>query len=164
MKFSSRLLLMMFFISVLALQYQNCSSYSENTLFKNDLNSTVDGVTSGKAWLSLDLNTIIVKAQEDHFQIGGTCYPGDSIDNNISYSLVESATGRQLSLSPSNGETIRNDARCENGKFYLVVYVAHPTNGRRAGVLNYALQAEMNLNMGSQTIKTPKALKEIVIY
>lgn len=165
MKMVRKVTLLLFFASVLILQFQNCSSYSESTLFQNDLNSTSSVPTDGNAWLKVDINSIIVRPEDDHFQIGGTCYTGNSLDNYITYTLKENGTNRLLSVDFSRTDTIRSDVRCENGKYYAVVYLNHPTNGRNPLAQSYTLQLQLHLIMSANhVVKTPVALKEISIY
>ena len=63
---------------------------------------------------------MIMRCGEDVIGIGGTCNPGDSVKNYISYSLSRGNQPVTWGFG-SQAITEANDASCENGRFHILV-------------------------------------------
>ncbi len=73
-----------------------------------------------------------VEAFDDQIQIGGSCNPGAKILNYFEFQLFPKGQGAVVinQAGMTANERLRlADARCENGKFYLVLPILCPSEG-----------------------------------
>jgi hypothetical protein len=133
MVFGARLIVALFVSFILITQYQNCSSYSDSTMFENN-NLSSSSVDPSKVNFSVKniQSDLYVAGYDDHIQIGGSCNPGTYADNYFEYRLRPQNAGDVV--INRNGTTQADrlrlaDARCENGKFFLVLPVFCPKDG-----------------------------------
>ncbi len=151
MKLWVRFVLFGFFSALMVIHFQNCSSTSENTLFQS---SNIDpATTDGKAdpaKPSIQVSTLVspLKAEsfENQVSIAGSCNTGARKFNYIQYSVMETVSKRTLNLSTDANVVKRElrDARCENGRFYLVVpLVTSEQEGPDPAISSYLLNVEL---------------------
>jgi hypothetical protein len=129
---SLRILGLFSIVLLLATQYQNCSSYNDNTLFDSkdpecgvatscigptdfsELKISVSPPASGK---------FFVDYFEDQLQITGTCSDGFAPLNLIE-ARVKDRNGNEQVLfvdASQNPYYAVNDIHCENGKFFALI-------------------------------------------
>lgn len=127
MKVFARVSLFAFFSAILITQYQNCSSYSEDTLFEaSKIQEGTVGEDPSKMYMDMKSSTQDrhVLVGENQLQLGGVCNPGGMSDNYIEYSLfTPDNQTMNLALPGQAGVSVRRDARCENGRFHIVLFL-----------------------------------------
>jgi hypothetical protein len=169
MKLSVRIVLFGFFSLVMITQFQNCSSTSENTLFQSSNVDTASPASSDPAKPFIQVSTLVspLKAEsyENQISISGSCNPGGRKYNYIQYSVIESVSRRILNLSTDSNVVKRElrDARCENGKFYMVVpLVTSDQEGPDPAISSYLLSVEFYVS-DSETSWEPKVTSSMAL-
>jgi hypothetical protein len=146
MLIATRLILLVFFSVILVTQYQNCSNYSDNTLFGNTLSSSDDlGNDPGVAALRVNNQSDSVAASnEDQMSFGGTCYTAGKSNNVIQYTLTDQALNPVNISGNSTPQYTLMDSRCENGRFYILVHLNNPNvNGPNPANTQYDLHVKL---------------------
>lgn len=117
---------------VLLSSFVNCSSYSEGDAFENSSTGENEDPSSmtAKVVLSSQMRNIDTYVDEDQIQFGGDCFAGLYNDNFIEYSMQNQATKFYEVLSNNTGEspTVRTDAKCNLGHFYVIIPTVRVAN------------------------------------
>lgn len=166
MKNFARVFIFLFTSAILLLTFQNCSSYSEDTLFDGSkLDEASVGQDPSKMYLDMKSSTTDrhVLVGENQIQVGGVCNPGGMSDNYIEYSFF-THENQPINLGgPNEGAVaVRSDARCENGRFHIVLLVNCARN--LVGSQNFRLKIKLKafdrdaagapVNMKSTTLES----------
>lgn len=111
-------------IPIIAVGYTNCSSYSENNMFEGSSSMCPEGnctLVNGEL-MSIKTTTpdLLMACNQDHLTVSGTCNPGDSLRNYITYSLNSNGTPIFWGYGAQAINTA-SDATCENGRFQALV-------------------------------------------
>lgn len=111
-------------IAVVATQFVNCTDQSEGSSLYG--NACVEGTSCAQSltvenptgYLNPRSTQPIMECTHDHIQVGGSCEVGLSTDSYIEYYLTDAAGNR---IQWANGVDILREARCENGRFFMII-------------------------------------------
>jgi hypothetical protein len=124
MKNFARLVLGFFFLSVLLLSFQNCASYSENSLFESkssdivDLSSPSLGAPVFEFQPAIDLRDPVRPGRL--LALRGQCYTGGTSDASLSLTLQD-GSGNFRNLCGSSSCTEIRGVRCNQGSYVFLV-------------------------------------------
>lgn len=103
---------------ILATQYVNCSSYSDDAYQMGSSGSTTNVDTyQGIRVLN---GTTEMKCYEDHIDVGGSCNTADSSDNFIQYSMTRDRTAVPWGTLAAPVYALQL-AKCQNGRFFAII-------------------------------------------
>lgn len=128
MKLFARVILSVFSLSILLLSFQNCASYSENSLFESNSNEVVDlsRPSVGSPVLPpgsfIDLRGPVNELTSRVLVLKGTCYTAGLFDASFELKLTNMQTmaARNLCGSGVSCDTIRG-IRCNQGQYLIQV-------------------------------------------
>lgn len=124
MKNFARWVLGFFFVSVLLLSFQNCASYSENSLFESSSSDLVDlsgpslGAPVYEFQQAIDLRDPVRSGQL--LVLRGLCYTGGTNDASLSLTLQD-GTGNFRNLCGNSPCTEIRGVRCNQGNYVFLV-------------------------------------------
>lgn len=104
-----------------ATQFTNCDQQDGSTILDGP-SGTVYDLSIGESGMFLNpkINPPQMDCTQDHVQIGGVCETNGAEDNYIEYSLTRDKNPVPWNVGGQQ-VTVLREARCENGRYFLVV-------------------------------------------
>lgn len=124
MRNSIRFMISFLVLGFVATQFVNCSEYSDgSSLYGTNCASSNTcaqslSVSENTGYLSPRSTQPIMECTHDHIQVGGSCEAGNSADTYIEYYLTDANNNR---VTWDGGVDVLREARCENGRFFMIV-------------------------------------------
>jgi len=139
MKQAVRIVLTLSLLSVLGLSYQNCTSYSENTLHGSSNCLDCDGGLffpgvrpPSLPWVYNNFTAPSSGAGVSYrlgfLEISGECFLPDHVDHELRLTALNDVSGLSLGLALSGAQPIYEigGIKCQQGKYYVITFPIQP--------------------------------------